>query len=99
MNIFVEYRFYAGTPWFVKVGSMQVIKEIEITYLRDDEWVFSGMSFTDIAWMGADGKLRTGPVEKGRSGELDCCRLLQSRHARFVSSGYSSITRRKTSRA
>jgi metal-sulfur cluster biosynthetic enzyme len=70
LNVFVEYRFYAGTPWFVKVGSMQVIKDIEITYLRDDEWVFSGMSFTDVVWMGADGKLRTGPVDKGEAENL-----------------------------
>ena len=70
LNVFVEYRFYAGTPWFVKVGSMQVIKDIEITYLRDDEWVFSGMSFTDIVWMGPDGKLRTGPVDKGEAENL-----------------------------
>jgi metal-sulfur cluster biosynthetic enzyme len=54
----------------MKVGSMQVIKDIEIGYLRDDEWVFSGMSFTDIVWMGPDGKLRTGPVEKGQSENL-----------------------------
>jgi metal-sulfur cluster biosynthetic enzyme len=70
MNVFVEYRFYAGTPWFMKVGSMQVIKDIEIGYLRDDEWVFSGMSFTDIVWMGPDGKLRTGPGEKGQAENL-----------------------------
>ncbi len=70
LNVFVEYRFYAGTPWFVKVGSMQVIKDIEITYLRDDEWVFSGMSFTDIVWMGSDGKLRTGPVDTGEAENL-----------------------------
>jgi metal-sulfur cluster biosynthetic enzyme len=70
MNIFVEYRFYAGTPWFMKAGSMQVIKDIDIGYLRDDEWVFSGMSFTDIVWMGADGKLRTGPVDKGEAENL-----------------------------
>ena len=70
MNIFVEYRFYAGLPWFMKVGQMQVIKDIEIGYLRDDEWVFSGMSFTDIVWMGRDGKLRTGPVDKGQAEDL-----------------------------
>jgi metal-sulfur cluster biosynthetic enzyme len=70
LNVFVEYRFYAGTPWFVKVGSMQVIKDVEITYLRDDEWVFSGMPFTDIVWMGSDGKLRTGAVEKGEAENL-----------------------------
>ena len=49
---------------------MQVIKDIEITYLRDDEWVFSGMSFTDIVWMGSDGKLRTGPVDTGEAENL-----------------------------
>ena len=70
MNMFVEYRFYAGTPWFVKVGSMQVIKDIEIGYLRDDEWVFSGMSFTDTVWMGPDGKFRRGEVAKGQQEDL-----------------------------
>jgi metal-sulfur cluster biosynthetic enzyme len=70
MNVFVEYRFYAGTPWFIKAGSMQTIKDIDIHYLRDDEWVFSGMSFTDIVWIGADGKLRTGPVERGQAENL-----------------------------
>jgi metal-sulfur cluster biosynthetic enzyme len=70
MNVFVEYRFYAGLPWFMKVGQMQVIKDMEIGYLRDDEWVFSGMSFTDIVWIGRDGKLRTGPVEKGQAEDL-----------------------------
>lgn len=62
LNVFVEYRFYAGTPWFVKVGSMKIVKDIEIGYLRDDEWVFSGMSFDNTVWMGPDGKLRTGEV-------------------------------------
>ncbi len=70
MNVFVEYRFYAGTPWFIKSGSMQVIKEIEIGYLRDDEWVFSGMSFTDIVWMSPDGKLHVGPVSQGEEKNL-----------------------------
>ena len=70
VNVFVEYRFYAGTPWFVKTGSMQVLQEIEIGYLRDDEWVFSGMSFTDTVWMGPDGKLHTGPVDRGQAENL-----------------------------
>jgi metal-sulfur cluster biosynthetic enzyme len=60
LNVFVEYRFYAGLPWFLKAGSMKIIKDIEIGYLRDDEWVFSGMSFRDTVWMGADGKLKIG---------------------------------------
>jgi metal-sulfur cluster biosynthetic enzyme len=63
LNVDVEYRFYAGLPWFHKAGTMQVIKDFEVAALRDDEWVFSGQSFTDILWMGADGKLRTGAVD------------------------------------
>ena len=49
---------------------MQVVKDLEIGYLRDDEWVFSGYSFTDTLWMGADGKLRTGPVDQGQQDNL-----------------------------
>lgn len=70
MNIFVEYRVYAGTPWFIKTGAMQVLRDVEIGYLRDDEWVFSGMSFTDTLWMGRDGKLRVGPVESSQAEDL-----------------------------
>jgi metal-sulfur cluster biosynthetic enzyme len=70
MNIFVEYRFFAGAPYFLKVGRMEVIKDMEITYLRDDEWVFSGYSFTDTVWMGGDGKLRTGPVDPAEQENL-----------------------------
>lgn len=62
LNIDVEYRFYAGLPWFLKVGSMQATEDFEVTALRDDEWVFSGQSFREIAWMGQDGKVESGPV-------------------------------------
>ncbi len=63
LHVDVEYRFYAGLPWFHKSGSMRALKEFEAPALRDDEWVFSGYSFTDIVWMGPDGKLRTGPPD------------------------------------
>ena len=63
LNIAIEYRFYAGLPWFHKIGSMQAVKSFEAEALRDDEWVFSGNSFTDKVWMGPDGKLRTGEVD------------------------------------
>ena len=63
LHIEVEYRFYAGIPWFHKIGRMHVIKEFEAAALRDDEWVFSGQSFTEMLWMGADGKLQSGPVD------------------------------------
>ncbi len=70
IHIFVEYRFYAGTPYFMKQGRMEVIKDLDITYLRDDEWVFSGYSFTDTLWMGPDGKLREGPVDAAQQENL-----------------------------
>ena len=63
LHVDVEYRFYAGLPWFHKSGKMQVIKGFEAPALRDDEWVFSGQSFTEILWMGADGKMCSGPVD------------------------------------
>ena len=70
MHITVEYRFFAGTPYFLKQGTMEMIQDLEITYLRDDEWVFSGYSFTDSVWMGSDGKLRIGEVQKGLENDL-----------------------------
>jgi len=70
IHIEVEYRFYAGTPWFLKSGTMKVLQDTEIGYLRDDEWVFSGMSFTDGLWMGRDGKLRTGAVPPDQAEDL-----------------------------
>jgi metal-sulfur cluster biosynthetic enzyme len=63
IHVDVEYRFYAGLPWFHKIGRMEAIKSLEADALRDDEWVFSGQSFTEQVWMGPDGKLRTGPVD------------------------------------
>lgn len=63
LHVDVEYRFYAGLPWFHKSGTMRALKEFEAPALRDDEWVFSGYSFTEILWMGPDGKLRTGPPD------------------------------------
>jgi metal-sulfur cluster biosynthetic enzyme len=56
----IEYRFFAGIPWFLKTGRVDVLQNVEADALRDDEWVFSGQSFTGILWMGPDGKLRTG---------------------------------------
>lgn len=69
LHVWVEYRFYSGLPWFQKVSRMEAVKAFEADALRDDEWVFSGQSFTDSVWMSSDGKLRTGPVAKGS--ELD----------------------------
>ena len=63
INVDVEYRFYSGLPWFHKIGAMTATKDVEVEALRDDEWVFSGQSFTDLLWMSSDGKMHTGPVD------------------------------------
>jgi metal-sulfur cluster biosynthetic enzyme len=70
LHVFVEYRFFAGLPWFLKNGRMEAVKQFEADALRDDEWVFSGQSFTDILWMSQDGKLRTGAVDKDKADDL-----------------------------
>lgn len=62
LNVDIEYRFYSGLPWFHKMGSMEAVQTFEAAALRDDEWVFSGHSFTDKLWMGRDGQLRFGDV-------------------------------------
>lgn len=58
----IEYRFYAGLPYFHKFGHMTAVKQFSPAALRDDEWVFTGQSFTDMLWMGPDEKLQTGLV-------------------------------------
>lgn len=66
----VEYRFYAGVPWFIKSGKTDIVQDVEVDALRDDEWVFSGQSFTEMVWMGPDSKLRSGPVDPALSDKL-----------------------------
>lgn len=70
LHIDVEYRFYAGLPWFHKSSEMRAVQDFEAEASRDDEWVFSGQSFTDIVWMGRDGKLRTGAVDAAHQDDL-----------------------------
>ncbi len=62
MNMDIEYRFYAGLPYFHKFGHMTAVKQFEPAALRDDEWVITGQSFTDMVWMGPDEKIKTGEV-------------------------------------
>jgi metal-sulfur cluster biosynthetic enzyme len=70
LHVDVEYRFYAGLPWFHKSSVMRAVKELEVEALRDDEWVFTGQPFTDIVWMGSDGRLQIGPVEPAHQDQL-----------------------------
>jgi metal-sulfur cluster biosynthetic enzyme len=56
------YTFYAGLPYFLKEGRMDVLQDVDVEAMRDDEWVFSGYSFTESLWIDRAGKLREGPV-------------------------------------
>jgi metal-sulfur cluster biosynthetic enzyme len=56
------YSFLAGHPYFLKEGRMDAVQDVTVEAMRDDEWVFSGYSFTDTLWVDRFGKLREGPV-------------------------------------
>ncbi len=66
----VTYTFYAGLPYFFKDGRMDAVKDVQIAAMRDDEWVFSGYSFTDIVWIDSQGKLHEGSVPAEHAGKL-----------------------------
>src|SRR5690606_304593 len=51
LHIDIEYRFYAGQPYFHKIGDMRATKDFIATALRDDEWVFTGQPFNDSLWI------------------------------------------------
>lgn len=70
MHINVTYTFYAGLPYFTKEGRMDIVKDFDINYLRDDEWVFSGYSFTDTVWMDSKGTLHEGEVPQEHQDNL-----------------------------
>jgi len=70
LHVYIEYRFLAGVPWLVKSGRMEALTDFEADALRDDEWVFSGQSFTDSVWMDEGGTLHTGPVPQGQQDNL-----------------------------
>ena len=70
MHLDVTYTFWAGLPAFFKQSTMEAIVDFQIEAMRDDEWVFSGYSFTKSLWIDAMGKLREGPVPTGLENNL-----------------------------
>ncbi len=70
LNIDVEYRFYSGLPYFLKVGQMTAAKEFDVVAVRDDEWLFTRTPFDEMLWMGPDGKLKIGKVDPGYENNL-----------------------------
>jgi metal-sulfur cluster biosynthetic enzyme len=49
---------------------MDAIQAVDVEAMRDDEWVFSGYSFTDTLWIDRAGKLREGPVPGAEANDL-----------------------------
>ncbi|MBI2193902.1 MAG: DUF59 domain-containing protein [Planctomycetes bacterium] len=70
MHIDVTYTFYAGLPYFLKDGRMEMVRDLDIVYLRDDEWVFTGFPFTDTLWMDSGGIVHEGAVPEGMENDL-----------------------------
>lgn len=64
------YRFFAGLPYFFKESRFDVIRDVDIEAMRDDEWVFSGYSFTDTLWFDAMGRLHEGGPPKEQANNL-----------------------------
>ena len=62
MHMDVTYTFYAGLPYFLKQSRMDIEQDFPIEAMRDDEWVFSGYSFTDPVWIDSAGRLHEGEV-------------------------------------
>jgi metal-sulfur cluster biosynthetic enzyme len=62
IHIDQTYTFHAGLPYFFKEGRMDAIQAVDVEAMRDDEWVFSGYSFTDLLWIDRAGKLHEGTV-------------------------------------
>lgn len=70
MHIDLTYSFYSGLPYFFKHGSMETIQDLRIEAMRDDEWVFTGYSFTRMLWIDKMGRLQEGAVPPGQENDL-----------------------------
>jgi metal-sulfur cluster biosynthetic enzyme len=70
MHMDITYTFYAAQPYFLKQGRMEMVQDFPIEAMRDDEWVFSGYSFTDTVWMDKTGRLHEGAVAPDAAEEL-----------------------------
>ncbi len=64
------YTFYANLPHFFKEGQMEAIKDVTISAMRDDEWVFSGYSFDETLWIDRQGIVHEGKVPSDQAKDL-----------------------------
>jgi metal-sulfur cluster biosynthetic enzyme len=70
LHMSLTYTFYAGRPYFLKEIRMDAVKGFETLVIRDDEWLFWGMPFTDGMWLDRDGTLHEGEVPEARQDDL-----------------------------
>ena len=62
LHMDLTYTFYAGLPWFLKESRMDSLARFETNVVRDDEWLFYGLPFSDSAWIDREGILHEGEV-------------------------------------
>lgn len=70
MYMDLTYTFYSGVPYFLKQGAMEAIQDLPISAMRDDEWVFTGYSYTQMLWIDKLGRLHEGEVTPGEEDNL-----------------------------
>ena len=62
LHMDLTYTFFAGLPWFLKESRMDALASFETNVVRDDEWLFYGMPFSDSVWIDGEGNLHEGEV-------------------------------------
>lgn len=78
LHMSLTYTFYAGLPYFIKETSMDAVKGFETHVVRDDEWLFWGLPFSDKVWIDSDGVLHEGDVADGQQNALQGAGLFNS---------------------
>ncbi len=70
LHMSLTYTFYAGLPYFLKETHMEAVKGFESHVVRDDEWLFWGLPFSDKVWIDRHGELHEGDVADGQHDDL-----------------------------
>ena len=63
----LSYTFYAGVPYFMKDGHMEVTRDFCTLVARDDEWYFGGRPFDSTLWMDEEGWVHEGKPPEGKA--------------------------------
>ena len=65
LHMDLSYTFYPGMPYFLKEGRMDAVTAFETPVIRDDEWLFWGLPFSDGLWLDRNGLLHEGEPGEG----------------------------------